>query len=78
MTRQSHMCHWPGCRQAVPPRMWGCRTHWYRLPKELRDRIWETYRPGQEIDKNPSVEYIEAAREVQAWIRQNHPGAWAS
>ena len=39
-------------------------------PKHLRDRIWATYRPGQEITKTPSPAYLEAAREVQAWIKE--------
>ena len=63
-----HYCHWPGCGEQVPPAMWGCKDHWYSLPKYLRDKIWKTYRPGQEIDMRPSREYIKAAREVQNWI----------
>ena len=63
-----HTCHWPGCDKEVPPAMWGCKTHWLSLPKRLRDRIWATYRPGQEIMKTPSPEYVTAAREVQQWI----------
>ena len=42
--------------------------HWFKLPKHLRDRIWGTYRPGQETTMTPSAEYIEAAKEAQAWI----------
>jgi len=63
-----HTCHWPGCDKEVPPAMWGCKTHWFSLPKRLRDRIWATYRPVQEITKTPSSEYIAASREVQQWI----------
>lgn len=63
-----HTCHWPGCGKEVPPAMWGCKGHWFTLPKRLRDRIWATYRRGQEITKSPSPEYIEAALEVQKWI----------
>ena len=55
--------------------MWGCQPHWYRLPKALRDRIWQTYRPGQEISKTPSRDYIAAAREVQEWIAGQQPSA---
>lgn len=66
-----HHCHWPGCERKVPPAMWGCYTHWLRLPKVLRDKIWAAYRPRQEIDKNPSAEYIAAANEVQQWIKEN-------
>lgn len=64
----AHRCHWPSCNRVVPPRLWGCRKHWYRLPADLRARIWETYRPGQELTKTPSAEYREAAKAVQAWI----------
>lgn len=67
----SHTCHWPGCKTPVPPSMWGCRHHWFRLPKPLRDKIWATYVPGQEITKTPSDEYLAAAEEVQEWIAKN-------
>ena len=68
----THGCHWPGCERDVPPSMWGCRQHWFMLPKALRDRIWATYVPGQEITKTPSDAYIKAARDVQEWIRQRN------
>lgn len=70
----SHTCHWPGCALAVPPSLWGCRPHWYALPKEIRARIWAAYRPGQEITKTPSRAYIAAAQEAQDWIRDNGSG----
>ena len=63
----AHTCHWPGCTVEVPPRLWGCKPHWFRLPKELRDEIWHTYVPGQEITKKPSAEYVAVARRVQEW-----------
>lgn len=64
----AHHCHWPNCPIEVPPKLWGCKKHWFTLPKYLRDKIWATYRPGQEISKDPSDEYIDAAVEVQEWI----------
>ena len=66
-----HTCHWPGCGRQVPPAMWGCREHWFALPKPLRDRIWATYRPGQEKDMDPSRDYLDAADAVQRWITEN-------
>ena len=68
-----HHCHWPGCDEDVPPATWGCKRHWYMLPKSHRDRIWATYRPGQEVTKTPSREYVGVAREVQRWIEENYP-----
>jgi hypothetical protein len=68
---RNHECHWPGCKVQIPPAMWGCKAHWFKLPKVLRDAIWRSYRPGQEKDQRPSAEYLEAARAVQAWITAN-------
>lgn len=67
-----HHCHWPGCAQQVPPALWGCKRHWYMLPKELRDAIWEAYQPGQEVRGTPSPEYVAVALRVQQWIRDNY------
>lgn len=64
-----HHCHWPGCEKQVQPAMWGCKEHWFRLPIALRNRIWAAYRPGQEIDGNPSEQYLAVAAEVQRWIK---------
>lgn len=66
-----HECHWPGCGKQVPPAMWGCRTHWFKLPRTLRAKIWLHYRPGQEKNMTPSREYLDVAIEVQKWIREN-------
>ena len=69
-----HTCHWPSCSKQVPPAMWGCKPHWFKLPKYLRDKIWATYRLGQEIDMSPSEEYLKVADEVQAWVREQLKG----
>jgi hypothetical protein len=66
-----HTCHWPGCDKQVPPAIWGCRPHWYSLPKYLRDLIWDTYVPGQERRMDPSQDYLKAAIEVQHWIKEH-------
>ena len=65
----SHLCHWLSCDKPVDPKFWGCRTHWYKLPQDLRNKIWATYKPGQEITKTPSKAYMLAAQRVQVWIR---------
>jgi len=69
-----HGCHWAGCVKQVPPAMWGCSHHWFRLPKHLRDLIWNTYEPGQEIGMDPSKAYIDAASKVKAWIKEHGGG----
>ena len=71
---RKHTCHWPGCNRQVPPAMWGCRRHWFMLPKYLRDKVWRAYRPGQEEGLVPvSQAYCAVAQEVQDWIKKNHP-----
>lgn len=72
---QNHHCHWPGCPKTCAPAQWGCYFHWMKLPKYLRDKVWATFKPGQEETKTPSARYVEVAREVQEWIQANHPEA---
>lgn len=73
---RNHTCHWPYCKVQVPPAMWGCRTHWYTLPKELRRKLWDVYVPGQEEDMSlVSEKYLAVAQEIQAWIERYHPEA---
>ncbi len=68
---RNHHCHWTGCTEQVPPAMWGCRKHWFDLPKDIRDRIWNAYVPGQEVRLSPSKEYLEAADAAQRWIAEH-------
>jgi len=65
---REHKCHWPDCGKQVPPAMWGCKFHWFKLPVSLRNKIWAAYPPGQEIKGTPSRQYVKVAREVQEWI----------
>ncbi len=65
---RDHECHWPHCPEQVKPAVWGCRKHWYALPLGLRNKIWATFRPGQETNWTPSREYLKVARQVQDWI----------
>jgi hypothetical protein len=58
----AHKCHARGCEKTVPPRMLMCLPHWRAVPRQLQAAVWATYRPGQERDKDPSPEYLDAAR----------------
>lgn len=64
----SHTCHAEGCDQATPPKMFMCKRHWFMLPKEIRDSIWEFYVPGQERRKDPSKEYLAASQWAIDWL----------
>jgi len=40
----SHACPAPDCTsdRPVPSHMFACRADWFRLPKDLRNRVWAT------------------------------------
>ncbi len=69
---RDHHCHFPGCGKQCPPAAWGCKSCWFKLPKYLRDKIWASFRPGQETNWTPSREYVKVAREVQEWIKAHY------
>jgi hypothetical protein len=68
MIDTEHTCHAAGCSTPVPPKMFMCRRHWFMLPKVMRDAVWATYVPGQEVRKDPSREYIDASTEAIRWL----------
>lgn len=55
----SHRCHAKNCKKEVPPSLFMCFQHWKMVPKPLQAEVWKHYRPGQEIDKNPTNEYLQ-------------------
>lgn len=64
----AHTCHAVGCTVAVPPRMLFCLPHWRSVPREWQKRVWAEYRPGQEVDKRPSPEYLLVQAMVVAYV----------
>ena len=56
-----HTCHAKNCKVVVPPKLLMCKRHWYMVPRDLRAAVWAEYMPGQEIRKDPTREYLEAA-----------------
>ena len=65
-----HKCHADRCQKQVPPKMFMCLAHWKMVPFALQKAIWATYRPGQEVDKNPSEAYLKNAQEAIAAVSQ--------
>jgi len=53
----------------IPPRLFACKGHWFALPAAMRARLLATYRRGQEVTKDPSPEYLEAARAAVEYLR---------
>ncbi len=73
----THRCHALGCTVEVPPAMLMCKRHWFCVPKALRREVWRLYRKGQEETKDPSPEYLEAARAAIAAVAaaEGHQGS---
>lgn len=34
----------PVCKKSIPAERIFCARHWFKVPKPLRDRIWDLYR----------------------------------
>lgn len=62
-----HRCHAPQCTREVPPWFLACGEHWFALPADLRFWVLSTYRPGQEFDRSPSRQWIDAATACSRW-----------
>ncbi len=39
-------CPVPGCGEQIDPTRLMCRRDWYHLPRQMRDRVWITWRSG--------------------------------
>ncbi len=70
-------CQWPNCdqRQHLPRQGWGCRPHWQKLPKHLRDAFRRTH---QRVYTGLPAELacLAAQRtlnDIQSWIEENYP-----
>ena len=71
-----HYCHAIDCEKEVPPRLLMCAKHWKMVPKNLQSEIWRLYRPGQDRDKNPSFEYLDAMTDCIRFVREREkPGS---
>jgi hypothetical protein len=52
-------CPVPGCHDQIDASRLMCRRHWYLVPKQIRDRVWATWRSGQGA---LSKEHLETVR----------------
>lgn len=66
-----HFCHAKRCTVEVPPRLLMCLKHWRMVPRDIQRLVWRHYRPGQEIDKRPTREYLDVMRRaIEAVAKQ--------
>lgn len=67
---RDHHCHAVGCGKKCKPAYFMCYGHWMALPPNLRAKIWEHYRPGQEKDGRPTMEYLYWSNVCQVWLAE--------
>lgn len=60
----THRCP-GGCGQQVAQHLYACKQDWFRLPKEIRNEIWRTYR------RNDAGEHLAAMSEAARWYDNN-------
>lgn len=63
-----HYCHVKGCQKQVAPKFLMCAPHWRLVPQALKRDVWRLYRPGQEVTKDPTREYLEAAEAACKYV----------
>lgn len=58
------VCRIDGCQTVHARGLFACRSHWHRLPVDLRRAVWTAFRgPGV-----LSVEYLQAAENAEAFL----------
>lgn len=43
-----------------------CRRDWFRVPSDLRQKVWRLYSSAQ-----GSIEHMQAVAQARAWVREN-------
>lgn len=63
---EPHTCPVPGCKKQVPYEQLACRSHWYALPLDLRNRVWRAYRGRSDED------HLMVVAEAIEWLAQRY------
>lgn len=66
MSRElEHTCHIPYCLTVVKPELLMCLTHWRKVPKQIKKRVWLHYQDGQcNLSPPPSRQWHQAAKDA--------------
>lgn len=63
----THECPGNGCERQVAASMLACRTHWYRVSKQTRARVWAAYRAGSD-DHLPAMQQAIKEMNASTWV----------
>ena len=65
-----------GCYEEIDSSRLMCRTHWYLVPKDLRDGVWATWRSGQGVSSRDHEDAVlMAIRACQDQPNMHKPSA---
>jgi hypothetical protein len=64
----AHKCPVRGCTAVVSASLLACKTHWYALPRDMRDEVWAGYRARAEHGPHRHAAAVRAALD---WWRAN-------
>lgn len=59
-----HTCHPQNCTRTIHPSLLMCGKHWRMVSQPTQRLVWKHFRAGQEVDKKPSRESVEAMRKA--------------
>lgn len=61
----THKCPHRQCTLQVSAARLACRPHWYMLPKDLREAVWNAYNSGDRLG------HRQAVSAALTWYREN-------
>lgn len=67
MSEPTHECPHPTCTRQVDVSKLACTAHWYMVPLDLRNDLWESYRRRR---ANPARHRAALAACIQ-WLRDH-------
>jgi len=67
-------CAVKGCDYDVSPNVLLCTSHWLKVPKATKRRVYQNYRSGQDRGGRPTADWLNAAaKAVDAATRSTLP-----
>ncbi len=73
------LCRHPKCGRAPSQAGYACRTHWFALSPDLRNRLWRADRDERGANGRRGLAWYAVAEEADRWLvereeRLGHPG----
>lgn len=63
-------CRWPECGRYATQAGWACRAHWFKLPPNLRSRIFQADRDEMAALGHRDQAWRTVAEEGDRWVAE--------